>query len=157
MRAQCWMVAYRRSGGTRHWDVRTAVLQQEYLTKLTELLAAGRRGDAMVLFMTTVGLPQGVIAGMRQAPMWPGLEALTHTLVYDTTVMGDSTLATSLVSSVKVPTLVLTGSNSGAWADDAAQALTATLPASQHRILDGQSHAVAWDARAPALKEYFNS
>lgn len=28
---------------------------QEYVTRLTELLAAGRRGDAMVLFMTTVG------------------------------------------------------------------------------------------------------
>ena len=130
---------------------------QEYITRLTELLAAGRRGDAMVLFMTTVGLPQEMIEGMRQSPMWPGLEALAHTLVYDATVMGDSTLPTSVVSSVKVPTLVLTGSNSGAWADNAAQALTATLPGSQHRILGGQSHAVAWDALAPALKEYFGS
>src|SRR5207247_6713403 len=109
--------------------------QQEYVTKLTELLAAGRRGDAMALFMTTVGLPQEMIAGMRNAPMWPGLEALAHTLVYDATVMGDSTLPTGLASSVDVPTLVLTGGNSGAWADNAAQALTAALPASQHRVL----------------------
>jgi pimeloyl-ACP methyl ester carboxylesterase len=130
--------------------------QQEYLTKLTELLVAGRRGDAMALFMTTVGLPEEMIAGMRRAPMWPGLEALAHTLVYDATVMGDSTLPTSLVSSVNVPTLVLTGSDSGAWADNAAQALTATLPASQHRTLDGQNHAVAWDALAPALGEFFS-
>ena len=130
--------------------------QQEYVTKLTELLAAGRRGDAMAFFMTTVGLPQEMIAGMRNAPMWPGLEALAHTLVYDATVMGDSTLPTGLASSVDVPTLVLTGGNSGAWADNAAQALTAALPASQHRVLEGQSHAVAWDVLAPALKEYFS-
>jgi hypothetical protein len=39
--------------------------------------------------------------------------------------------------------LILTGSNSGAWADNAAQALIAILPGSQHRVLEGQSHAVA--------------
>jgi pimeloyl-ACP methyl ester carboxylesterase len=70
--------------------------------------------------------------------------------------MGDSTVPTGLVSSVKVPTLILTGGNSGSWAGDAAQALTAALPASQHRILDGQNHAVAWDVLAPALHEYFS-
>ena len=129
--------------------------QQEYLTKLTELLAAGRRGDAIAWFMTAVGLPQETIAGMRRAPIWAGLEALAHTLVYDATVMGDSTLPTGLVSSVNVPTLILTGSDSGAWADNAAQALTATLPASEQRILHGQNHAVDWDVLAPALKEYF--
>jgi alpha-beta hydrolase superfamily lysophospholipase len=131
--------------------------QREYLTGLTELLAAGRRGDAMALFMTTVGLPEERIAGMRRAPMWPGLEAVAHTLVYDAIVMGDSTVPTSLASSVKAPTLVLTGGDSGAWADCAAQALTATLPASRHGILDGQNHAVAWDVLAPALKEHFSA
>jgi hypothetical protein len=88
--------------------------------------------------------------------MWPGLEAVAHTLVYVAAVMGDSTLPNSLASSVKVPTLILTSSSSGAWADDAARALTATLPASEHRILDGQYHAVAWDVLAPALKEHFS-
>jgi len=40
------------------------------------LLAAGRRGDATALFVTPVGLPQEVIAGMRHAPMWQRLEAV---------------------------------------------------------------------------------
>ncbi len=109
----------------------------------------------MALFMTTVGLPQEMIAGMRHAPMWPGLEALAHTLVYDATVMGDSTLPAGVAASVHVPTLVLTGSDTGAWADNAAQALTAALPASRHRVLEGQNHAVAWDVLAPALRGYF--
>ncbi len=130
--------------------------QREYLTNLTELLAAGRRGDAMALFMTFIGLPQEMIAGMRHAPMWPGMEAIAPTLVYDAQVMGDSMVPASVVSSVKVPTLILTGGNSGAWADSAAKALGAAMPTSEHRTLDGQNHAVAWNVLAPALKEYFS-
>jgi pimeloyl-ACP methyl ester carboxylesterase len=130
--------------------------QREYLTNLTELLAAGRRGDAMALFMTFIGLPQEMIAGMRHAPMWPGMEAIAPTLVYDAMVMGDSTVPASLVSSVRVPTMILTGGSSGAWADNAAQALAAAMPASEHRTLDGQTHAVAWDVLAPELKEYLS-
>ena len=130
--------------------------QREYLTQLTALLGAGRRGDAMALFMTTIGLPQDMITAMRQSPMWPGMEAIAPTLAYDAAVMGDSTLPPDLASSVKVPTLILTGSDSGAWAGNAAQALTSTLPDSQHRTLDGQDHNVAWDVLAPALKEFFS-
>jgi len=111
----------------------------------------------MALFMKTIGLPEQMIAGMRQAPMWPSMEALAHTLAYDAAMMGDSMLPTGLVSTVKTPTLVLTGGNTGAWADDAAEALTRALPNPQHRILQGQDHAVAWDALAPALKEYFRT
>lgn len=129
--------------------------QREYLTQLTALLDAGRRGDAMALFMTMVGLPQDMITGMRQAPMWPGLEAIAHTLAYDALVMGDSTLPDGLASSVKVPTLVLTGGNTGEWAASMADALTSALPDAQHRTLDGQDHNVAWDVLAPALRDFF--
>jgi alpha-beta hydrolase superfamily lysophospholipase len=128
---------------------------QEYVSKLTGLLAAGHRGDAMALFMSTVGLPQEVIAGMRRSPGWPGMEALAPTLVYDAAVMGDSTVPTTLISSVKVPTLVLTGGNTGAWAESAARALTAALPFSEHRVLERQTHAVAWDVLATELRRYF--
>ncbi|MET7622175.1 alpha/beta hydrolase [Streptomyces sp. NPDC005408] len=130
--------------------------QREYVTQLTALLDAGRRGDAVALFMTTIGLPHEMISGMRQSPMWPGLEALAHTLAYDAAVMGDSTLPTDLAASVRIPALILTGSDSGAWAANAAQALTSALPTAQHRTLDGQNHAVAWDALAPELKEHFS-
>jgi pimeloyl-ACP methyl ester carboxylesterase len=40
--------------------------QQEYVTQLAQLLDAGRRGGAMELFMRTVGLPEEMIAGMRE-------------------------------------------------------------------------------------------
>jgi pimeloyl-ACP methyl ester carboxylesterase len=129
--------------------------QQAYLAQLTKLLDAGRRGDAMALFMKTIGLPEAMIAGTRQAPMWPGMEALAHTLAYDATIMGDSTVPTGLVASIKAPTLVLDGSDTGAWAANSARALTAALPNPRHRTLNGQNHNVAWDVLAPELREFF--
>jgi pimeloyl-ACP methyl ester carboxylesterase len=129
--------------------------QRAYVARLTELLETGRRGDAMALFMTSIGLPEEMIAGMRNAPMWPGMEALAPTLAYDATIMGDSMVPTGLVASVKVPTLVLDGSDTGAWAASSARALTAALPDPHHRTLDGQAHNVAWDVLAPVLKEFF--
>jgi pimeloyl-ACP methyl ester carboxylesterase len=129
--------------------------QQAYVAELTGLLGAGRRGDAMVAFMKTIGLPEGMIAGMRQAPMWEGMEALAHTLAYDAAVMGDSTVPTGLVASVTAPTLVLDGSETGAWAANSARALSAALPNPQQRTLDGQNHAVAWDVLAPVVREFF--
>jgi len=129
--------------------------QQEYVSTLSGLLAAGRRGDAMALFMSTVGIPQEAIAGMRRSPAWPGMEAVAHTLAYDAAVMGDSRVSTTLISSVKVPTLILTGGNSGAWADTSARALTATMPFAEHRVLENQTHAIAWDVLATELRRYF--
>jgi hypothetical protein len=97
-----------------------------------------------------VGLPEQAVAGMRQGSGWADLETIAPTLVHDALVMGDSTLPIGLAS-VTVPTVVLTGSESGAWADAAARALTAVLPTSSHHVLDGQDHAVAWDVLAAAL------
>src|SRR5215204_2874490 len=33
-----------------------------------------RRGDAVELYMTTVGMPQEMVEGMRHDPTWAGLE-----------------------------------------------------------------------------------
>src|SRR5688572_5943827 len=66
-------------------------LPAEFARKLTELLAADRRGDAVAYFMTdAVGVPSEAVAGMRRAPMWAGLEKVAHTLPYDLAVMGDT-------------------------------------------------------------------
>ncbi|MBA3825079.1 MAG: alpha/beta fold hydrolase, partial [Ktedonobacterales bacterium] len=53
-----------------------------YSQQLRPLLAEGRRGDAVALFMTRVGMPAEAADGMRQSPMWPALEAVAPTLAY---------------------------------------------------------------------------
>jgi pimeloyl-ACP methyl ester carboxylesterase len=125
-------------------------------TVFTELVAAGRRGDAVEYFMRqVVGLPPEFVANARNEPWWPAQEALAHTLAYDATVMGDYSLPAGRAASVTKPTLVLAGGASGDWMRDSAQALAAALPAGRCRTLDGQWHDVDPEVLAGVLAEFF--
>ena len=68
-------------------------ISREYAEKLKAILAEGRRGDAVALFMTTVGTPPEVAEGMRNEPWWAGMEEIAPTLAYDSEVMGDGSRA----------------------------------------------------------------
>jgi pimeloyl-ACP methyl ester carboxylesterase len=133
---------------------------RDYVKQLNELTAAGRRGDAVAFFMTAVvGMPAEAVAAMRNAPTWPKLEALAHTLAYDAAVMGDGMAGKPVPpqrwASATVPTLVMVGGASPAWMRRSAQALAEVLPNAQHRTLEGQTHDVAPEVLAPALTKSF--
>ena len=81
---------------------------------------------------------------------------MVPTLLYDAIVMGDSTVPKDLVTRVDVPTLVLAGSETGAWAANSATALKAALPNGHTRTLEGQNHAVQWDVLASEIREFFD-
>ncbi|HEV8534304.1 MAG TPA: alpha/beta hydrolase [Candidatus Limnocylindria bacterium] len=135
-------------------------LPSDYVKRLTDLVATGRRGDAVELFMTkAVGLPAELVPQMRAAPMWPALESVAHTLAYDGTVMGDTMsgkpLSTGRWARVTVPTLVIDGGASPEWARHAVQALADQLPNAERRTLEGQTHDVDPKALAPVLQEFF--
>jgi hypothetical protein len=122
----------------------------------TELVSAGRRGDAVEFFMTkVVGLPPEFAAGARSQPWWASQEALAHTLAYDGTIMGDYSLPTKRAASVKTPTLVIAGDMQ--WMRETATALASAIPGARTRFLDGQSHDVAAEVLAPAMVEFFKS
>lgn len=123
-----------------------------------ELVAAGRRGDAVEFFMTkVVGMPAEFVAEARNAPWWPAQEALAHTLAYDATIMGDYSLPTERAASVKVPTLVIAGGADFPWMRETAHALSEALPDGQTRTLEGQGHDVDPAVLAPALVEFFEA
>jgi alpha-beta hydrolase superfamily lysophospholipase len=122
----------------------------------TELVAAGRRGDAVEYFMAkVVGLPPEFVAGARQAPFWSQQEALAHTLAYDATIMGDYTLPTELARAVLVPTVVIDGGASFGFLGETADALAALIPDARRRTLQGQEHNVDPAVLAPVLKAFF--
>ena len=132
---------------------------------ITELVSAGRRGEAVEYFMTIVGMPAEMVAQMRQSPMWPGLEELAHTLAYDVTIIGDTQSGDPLSlrkwAGVTVPTLVMDGSvflgreEGHAFMRHGAQELANILPDAQHRILEGQDHGPADEVLVPALQGFF--
>ena len=134
----------------------------DYTARLSALVAAGRRGDAVEFFMTrAVDVPAEMVAQMRNSPQWwSTMEALAHTLPYDGAVMGDtlhgSPLPLQRWASVTVPTLVMDGGASPDWARNAVQALVDVLPHAQRRTLPGQTHGVTPEALAPVLEEFFH-
>ena len=127
----------------------------DYREQLSALLAEGRRGDMVALFMTqAAGMPAELVAMMRQAPWWPAQEAFAPTLVYDATLMGDFSLPKYMLATVQVPALVLDGGQSP-WLSQSADAVAGALPNARRQTLPGQQHNVEDAAMAPALIEYF--
>jgi pimeloyl-ACP methyl ester carboxylesterase len=124
----------------------------------TDLVAAGRRGDAVEFFMSkVVGMPDEFVAQARNAPFWAKQEALAHTLAYDATIMDDYWLPADRAAIVKVPTAVIAGSATFPWIIDTARALAEAIPDAELRILDRQTHDVSPEVLTPVLREYFNS
>ncbi|NUO43940.1 MAG: alpha/beta hydrolase [Streptomyces sp.] len=127
----------------------------EYTENLTAALAEGRRGDAVELFLRLTGMPDEMIQGARQSPMWPGMEAAAPSLAYDNAVMGDGLLPRERLASITVPVLAVAGGASPDWLQEATRAVAETVPQGSYRNLAGQTHMVDPNALAPVLAEYF--
>jgi pimeloyl-ACP methyl ester carboxylesterase len=145
----------------------------DYVEQLEAAIAANDPGAAVEVFMTKALLiPPEFVDQMRtvppselfdlemKSPDWIEMEKVAHTLSYDGRIMGSTMQGKPLPagkwSAAKMPTLVITGGDSEPFFHDGAKALVADLPNAQHRILEGQDHAVSPTALAPSLVEFFN-
>ena len=128
----------------------------EYYKTLKKLLEAGRKGDAVSLFIKSVGVSDKQLQAIRRMPMWKGLEKIAPTLAYDSEVTGEGhAFPASLLSRVAIPTLVMHGGAGAPSMRDAAQAISEAIPKAQLRTLAGQTHGVRPKAIAPVLEEFF--
>jgi pimeloyl-ACP methyl ester carboxylesterase len=107
--------------------------------------------------MRLAGTPAEQVDGMRQAPFWPGMEAVAPTLAYDHVgIMGEPlSVPTELAAQVSVPALVMAGDAGLPFMPEAARALSQAIPQGQLRILGGQTHQVNPEVLAPILAEFF--
>jgi hypothetical protein len=125
----------------------------EYGERTRALLAEGRRGDALELFMTVVGLPAETIAGIRRSPYWALGESIAHTLAYDAEVMGDGSIPRERFAAITAPTAVFTGGASPDWFRAVGRAAANAIPGATYAELPGQTHDVAPDALASAVHD----
>ena len=117
---------------------------------------SGRNGDAVALFIRSVGVSDKQIQAMRHMPMWRGLEAMAPTLAYDSDALGEGhSLPTALLAGITTPTLVMHGGAGAPSMRDAARAISEAIPNSQLRTLAGQTHGVRPKVLAPVLAEFF--
>ncbi|TDO69023.1 pimeloyl-ACP methyl ester carboxylesterase [Kribbella sp. VKM Ac-2571] len=131
---------------------------ERYLERLQEFVAAGNPGGAAELFMVeAVGQPKEVVDQIRQTPMWAGLEAIAHTLVYDALQLGDSSVPVELLASVDVPTLGLYSNASPEWLRRSVQETVAALPRGTMEGHDGTFHTLPPATLARVLSDYFLS
>jgi pimeloyl-ACP methyl ester carboxylesterase len=125
-----------------------------YADQVAELVADGRAGDAVELFLTmAVGMPSELVAPMRDAPFWPQMEATAKGLVYDAQLIGDFTMPAARLATVTTPTLVVDGGTTP-WLSHSADAVAAAMPAARRQTLAGQPHNVADDAIAPVIVDF---
>jgi pimeloyl-ACP methyl ester carboxylesterase len=131
---------------------------REFAENLKPILAQDRRGDAVELILTTIGMPPEVVGQMRNEPSWAGLEAMAPTIAYDSAVMGDGrggTIPTDLVGAVTIPALVLCGGASPAWMIEIGSQIADAMPNGRHRVLEGQEHVAPPEVLVPVLTEFF--
>ena len=130
---------------------------REYYKMLRKLLRSGRSGDAVALFVRSVGVSDKQVEAMRRLPMWRGLEKLAPTLAYDSEVLGDGhSLPADLLSRITTPTLVMHGGAGAPSMRDAARAISEAIPRAQLRTLARQTHGVSPRVLAPVLEEFFS-
>lgn len=140
-------------------DTRAPVLSS-YLPRLRELLAEGRRGDMVALFLTgAVGMPAEMVHAMGPFP--PAMERVAHTLLYDGALMVDNQqgrLTAELrgtLEAIRVPTIVIDGGATVPFLHSTADLVAKTIRGARRHTVDGQQHDVAPQAVAPVLVQFF--
>jgi pimeloyl-ACP methyl ester carboxylesterase len=121
-----------------------------FTAEMAELVAVGRRREAVERFLAGCGVPPEVLAGM--APSMPALEAIAHTIVYDCLISDATT--TQLLTKVSTPTLVLDSHGSSDDLTGWAASVAAALPDAGHRSLPGGWHGVPVEDLAPVVMEF---
>ena len=124
------------------------------------LVDDGHRGDAVSLFLKTVGAPGPMVAVMRLLPVWRKLTGVAHTLPYDLALVIDHQqgrpLPAGLYDAVSAPTLVIAGGKSPAYLRHAQDAVAAALPDGRLETLPGQTHMIKAKVTAPVVAAHLS-
>jgi pimeloyl-ACP methyl ester carboxylesterase len=123
--------------------------------KITELVAAGRRDEALELFMGSIGAPDEDIQGAKDSPYWAGLAAIAHTTAYDAACVRDGTPSRERFARITQPLLVVTGGPPADLMDRAAEAILACVPHGERQTLQGQGHVADPKVVVPMLERFF--
>ena len=135
-----------------------------------DLVAAGRRGDAVKLFMRLVGVPAFGVTMMQLTPVFKKLSpsdrrtvaqvckklaAIAHTLEYDVRILGDNgsgrPLPADAYAQMRTPTLVMAGGKSPAYMQNSNRQVAERVPGARFELVPGQTHLLKADAVAPFL------
>jgi pimeloyl-ACP methyl ester carboxylesterase len=127
-----------------------------YVNDLQAAVSDGQPGKPLEIFHRLTGFSEQDIAAARDTPAWAAAQALEHTLVYDAACVGDGAPPTPRLAAIEAPSLVVTGGGTGLF-EAAADAIAASMPKADRRVLAGQEHVVESSVMAPLLAQFFSS
>jgi pimeloyl-ACP methyl ester carboxylesterase len=119
--------------------------------RLESLLASGQAEAAVETFLREgPRTSEADLSGLKNGPGWaPMVQALSHTVAYDSRVQRAFSADPSELSRVRIPSLMLLGAASPARMRKAAETIAARLPNATMTELEGQQHMAMLSA--PAL------
>jgi pimeloyl-ACP methyl ester carboxylesterase len=135
-------------------DASAKSVAKTYREELKQLLSEDKRGDAVALFVKSVGVTDKQVEAMKRLPMWKGLTAMAPTLAYDTIELMEDYPKLD-AKRLSTNTLVMYGAASPDFMGETAQKLSETMKNAKLHPLEGQAHDVKTDVLAPVLAEFF--
>ncbi len=129
-------------------------------TRLRTLLDAGRRDEAVALYQVeAIGLPPGMVEGMRGSDMWGWLTAMAPSLAYDCALYDPGFgPPRERLATIAPPTLAVAGSNTFDSLKAATRAVAEAVPGARFAELDGEDHGILQRpaALAPLMAEFLS-
>ncbi|MGO4105236.1 alpha/beta fold hydrolase [Leifsonia sp. YAF41] len=126
-----------------------------FTEEVRELLAAGDREEAALRFIVNTGAPREAAEQIRNAPFWPDMLAIAHTLPSDLTLSDLGAVDLNWTAGIREPILALFGGESADWASNAARLIAETAPDARASVVEGQAHGVSDETLAPVLRDFF--
>ncbi|GAB3832765.1 alpha/beta fold hydrolase [Kribbella italica] len=129
----------------------------DYVGHVEELIAAGRRSEAVEYMMTEViGVPTEYLEPMKQDPSWEDTTRYAHTFAYEGKILRGLLDGKPLPTdrwSIDAPIAVAVGENSEPYFRTAGDALDALLPNVTVLTLPNQDHGAFWAAPEPISEQ----
>lgn len=109
--------------------------------RLEAIMATGDREEVLVTFLREgPRYPSTIIDAQRKMPEWPDRLAYAHTLPRETQAVHHYVFDPERFAGLSIPTLLLLGSESPPFFQQAIEALHAAIPGSEVVRLQGQHH-----------------
>lgn len=132
----------------------------DLLPRLRALLDEGRRDEAVALYQVeAIGMPVGMVEGMRGTDTWGWLTALAPSLAYDCALYDPGFgPPRDRLGTITVPTLAVAGSNTFESLQAATRAVAETVPSARFVELAGEDHGILQRpaALAPVMADFLS-
>jgi pimeloyl-ACP methyl ester carboxylesterase len=111
------------------------------VTKMESLMKEGKNEDALVLFLKEiVHIPEPEIASLKRGPSWPSRVATIHSSIREIRALMAYKFDPARAAKLKVPTVLLTGSETAPHHKYAIAALSQSLNHPRLYVFQGQGH-----------------